>query len=163
MLRKILAVGCCAMLLAGCARQRAEYPWKETFQGVRTAEPVKTVRVQPANYTLLTEGNILAGYDKLGESRFRGEALDPSELRAGGSLSEFARSIGADTVLLGMNSAGTQMRTRYVRVTSVGAAPRSGNLSGQSGMESDSVAYDHPVEVFDYIAVYLKARQPEER
>ncbi len=163
MFRKIFAVGLCGFILCGCARQRDEYPWKSTYAPAAAApkaEATKTVAIRPAKYDLLAAGNTLEGYAKIGESRFQGEALEPQETQSNGELAKFARSIGADMVLLGINPAGKQMRTKYVRAAGISQGRNPGNPLSTGGTETDTMAYEYEVDVFDYIAVFLKAKTP---
>ncbi len=142
--------------LGGCSstRSRWELGYEPAASAPEPATSAKT-RIQWANYDPLAEGKILDGYTLLGTTRFRDEPLDEAEFVKGSALESYAKSIGADIVLLGRKPAGSEKRVRYIRTVSPGRGADPGDPTS-GGASVESVPYEQEVPVMDYIAVFLR-------
>lgn len=163
-MRRFASLALCVVLcgiLGGCASARSR--WELGYQPAADA-PAATAspkaRVQWANYDPLAEGKILEGYSLLGTTRFRDEPLDDREFVKGSALEGFAKSIGADVVLLGRKPAGTEKRVRYIRSVGPGRGGDPGDPTA-GGSAVESVPFETEVPVMDYIAVFLRVATPK--
>lgn len=146
--------------LCGCSGTQSR--WQVGFRPAENApiaaQSPKT-RLQWANYAPLAEGKILDGYALLGTTQFRDEPLDEREFVKGSALESFAKSIGADMVLLGRQPAGLEKRVRYIRTVAPGRSADPGDPTA-GGSTVESIPYETEVPVVDYIAVFLRLARP---
>lgn len=159
MIRAAEWIGIGIVMLGGCSSAQRRTAWERSFagQGVAPAPTKSEPEVGIATYERLERNPEVEGWTLLGRSVFTDEKVTPESLAAGGAISEFAKSIGAQRILLADRAAGTQKRTRYLRSASP-IAPGGGNFTAprQPTYQTDSVPITVEVEVFDTILAFYR-------
>lgn len=163
MMKSLFILASSILALGACSGPRpiARGQWESTYQTrgeSAETQPVDLVEIKNANYDLLAEGKVLAGYEALGESRFREVDLPAEEFLPESPLANMARRKGATLVLIGKKYAGKEPRTQYIRRAVPGDLPPPGEPN-RGGTHTEVVPEEVPTDVFDYIAVFCRERK----